>query len=382
MAEFRMPSLGADMDAGTLVEWHVKPGDRVERGQIIAVVETQKGAIDIETFETGVVESLLVAPDTEVPVGTVLALIREDVPTIASTPAPAAPAPPSTRVEPSTTIATAPVAAGLRISPRARKRASELGVALEHVAGTGPDGAITTEDVERAAGSTTAPARPPTPTGMRSAIAAAMSRSKREIPHYYLWHSIDLEPALQWLAATNERAPVAERLLPAVLLVRAVALALREFPEFGSAWRDDGAVPPTGIHVGFAVSMRDGGLVNPALHDTDRGSLVELMQRMRDVTQRARGGGLRASELSDATITITNLGDLGTHGVLGVIHPPQTAIVGFGTIAARPWVVGDAVLVRRVVEVSLSADHRVSDGHRGARFLRAIEAQLQHPEAL
>jgi pyruvate dehydrogenase E2 component (dihydrolipoamide acetyltransferase) len=217
---------------------------------------------------------------------------------------------------------------------------------------------------------------------MRQAIAAAMSRSKREIPHYYLWHAIDVEAALQWMTATNERLPIAERLLPAVLLVRAVALALREVPELGSAWTDGRAVPPRGIHIGFAVALRGGGLVNPAIHDCDRGSLGELMQRMRDVTQRARSGGLRASELSDAVITVTNLGELGTTGVLGVIHPPQTAIVGFGAITPRPWVVGDTVVVRRVVEATLSADHRVTDGHGGARFLRAIERNLQRPEGL
>jgi pyruvate dehydrogenase E2 component (dihydrolipoamide acetyltransferase) len=375
MAAFRMPSLGADMDAATLVEWLVKPGDRVERGQIIAVVETQKGAIDIETFAAGVVESLLVEVGKEVPVGTVLAEIRTDT---AQAESPMAPAPTAApQAEPAAPVVAAPALETKRASPRARKRAAELGVDLAQIVGTGEGGAITTDDVARAAAEPTHGNA-----GMRQAIAAAMSRSKREIPHYYLWHAVDLEPALQWLEATNAALPVASRVLPAIMLVRAVALALRELPELGSTWVDGRAVPPPGIHVGFAISLRDGGLVNPALHDCDRGSLVELMQRARDVTDRARHGGLRASELSDAVITVTNLGELGTDGVLGVIHPPQTAIVGFGAITARPWVVDNAVVVRRVVEVSLSADHRVSDGHRGARFLRAIERILHNPEGL
>lgn len=372
MAEFRMPSLGADMEAGTLVQWLVKPGDRVQRGQVIAVVETQKGAIDVESFEGGVVEALLVEPGTEVPVGTTLARLHDDGDARpVATPVVAAPAATSTPAPAPASTATA------RVSPRARKRASELGVDVHALVGTGPDGAITTDDVERAAGSKPSPAD-----GMRQAIAAAMSRSKREIPHYYLWHAIDLEPALQWMEAGNERLPIAARLLPAVLLLRAVAVAVKQLPEFGSAWVDGRAVPPAGIHLGFAVSLRTGGLVNPAIHDCERGTLADLMERLRDVTARARAGGLRASEYADGVLTVTSLGELGTTGVLGVIHPPQTAIVGFGAITPRAWVVGDAVVPRRVVEVSLSADHRVTDGVRGAAFLRTIERALQHPEDL
>lgn len=360
MIEFRMPSLGADMEAGTLIEWKIKPGDPVKKGQIVAVVETQKGAIDIEIFEDGVVEKLLVGVDKEVPVGTVLALLAGDATTtttaapVAAVPAPA-PSPPPL-----------PTAAALQLSPRARKRAEELGIDLSLLVGI--DHPITTDDVERIAS-----ARKPS-SGMRDAIAAAMTRSKREIPHYYLWHTIDLEPVLQWLEAGNEQRKVSERVLPIAVLVRAVALALREFPELGG--------DPRGIHVGLAVSLRDGGLVNPALHEADKGSLTDLMARIRDVTKRAREGGLRASELADAKITITSLGDQGTDGVLGVIHPPQTAIVGLGTIVRRPWVVGEQVVPRRVIAVSLSADHRVSDGHHGARFLRAVQQRLADPTLL
>jgi pyruvate dehydrogenase E2 component (dihydrolipoamide acetyltransferase) len=215
---------------------------------------------------------------------------------------------------------------------------------------------------------------------MRAAIAAAMSRSKREIPHYYLSHTIDLEPALRWLEARNAEVPIAERVLPVALLVRAVARALREFPELCGFWQDGGFVPAPGIHVGLAVSLRDGGLVNPAIHHADQGSIEQLFERIRDVTRRARAGQLRSSEFSDAAITITSLGDQGVDVVLGVIHPPQVAIVGFGTVAPRPWVVDGRLEVRRVVTVSLSADHRVSDGHRGGRFVRLVEQHLRAPE--
>jgi pyruvate dehydrogenase E2 component (dihydrolipoamide acetyltransferase) len=393
MAEFKMPSLGADMESGVLVEWKVKVGDVVRRGDVVAVVETDKGAIDIEIFEDGVVEALLVPPETTVPVGTVLARLRaqgepaeagpavtqspvgaptpgEGAPVVAASGAPAAVVPP----------APGPRAS---VSPRARKRAAELGVVLEGLVGTGPQGSITAEDIERAASVETAPASAATAppiTGMRTAIAAAMSRSKREIPHYYLAHTIDLEPALRWLEARNAAVPIAERVLPVALIVRAVARALREFPELCGFWRDGGFVPSAGIHVGLAIALRDGGLVNPAIHDADQGTLPELFERIRDVTRRARAGQLRSSEFSDAAITVTSLGDQGVDVVLGVIHPPQVALVGFGTIAPRPWVVDGRLEVRRVITLSLSADHRVSDGHRGGRFVRLVEQHLRAPE--
>jgi pyruvate dehydrogenase E2 component (dihydrolipoamide acetyltransferase) len=396
MVEFKMPSLGADMESGVLVEWKVKVGDVVRRGDVVAVVETDKGAIDVEIFEGGVVESLLVAPDTTVPVGTVMARLRAEGEAVGAEPALSQAAvttlsaiePAAAKAAPGGPAMAVPVA-GPRasVSPRARKRAAELGVALEGLVGTGPQGSITAEDVERVAAIETtatvpavAVAPPVRPSGMRAAIAAAMSRSKREIPHYYLSHTIDLEPALRWLEARNAEVPIAERVLPVALLVRAVARALREFPELCGFWQDGGFVPAPGIHVGLAVSLRDGGLVNPAIHHADQGSIEQLFERIRDVTRRARAGQLRSSEFSDAAITITSLGDQGVDVVLGVIHPPQVAIVGFGTVAPRPWVVDGRLEVRRVVTVSLSADHRVSDGHRGGRFVRLVEQHLRAPE--
>ena len=387
MADFVMPILGSDMEAGTLVAWRKQPGERLERGDIIADVETEKGLIEVEVFTSGTLDRLLVQPGAKVPVGTVLAVIREDAgAAVAVTPrpaAPSAPVPPQPVVTPPTVSPPAgvPPAARprLRISPVARARVAELGIDPATLAGTGPDGAITLQDVERAnppAASADRHAR------MRQAIAAAMVRSKREIPHFYLASTIDLEPALGWLEAENARRPVTERLLAGVLFLKAVALALREVPELNARWEDGRATRNAAVHLGTATALRGGGLVAPALHDANRLGLAELMRAFRDVVQRARAGTLRSSELSDPTITVTSLGEQGAESVFPVIYPPQVAIVGFGRIVRRPWVLDDALVARRVVGVTLAADHRVTDGHRAGRFLGALERLLQEPARL
>jgi pyruvate dehydrogenase E2 component (dihydrolipoamide acetyltransferase) len=209
-----------------------------------------------------------------------------------------------------------------------------------------------------------------------------MSRSKREIPHFYLGQTIDMSNALAWLGQENLRRPVTERLLHGVLLVKAVALALREVPELNAVWQGDELVPREDINVGVAIALRGGGLVAPAIHDTDRLSLDELMHAFRDLVSRARSWSLRSSEMTDPTITVTSLGERGVETVFGVIFPPQVAIVGFGTLTERPWITEGQVLPCPVVNASLSADHRVTDGHRAGAFLTAIDRLLQEPEEL
>jgi pyruvate dehydrogenase E2 component (dihydrolipoamide acetyltransferase) len=371
-----MPILGADMTAGTLIAWRKRPGDRVQRGEILAEVETDKGLIDVEVFVTGTLERIVVEPGQTVPTGTVLAIITEEAPAagpISPVSLEAAPAP-----------VPRPAGERLRISPAARKLAAELGVDPATLRGTGADGAITREDVERAVATRPAvPARPRVDVGrMRRSIGAAMARSKREIPHYYLAHPIDMARALDWLRAQNLQRPVTERLLYGVLLIKAVALALREVPELNARWRGDEVVPSEAVHVGVAIFLRGGGLVAPALHDADRRPLDDLMRAFRDLVQRARTGGLRSSELSDPTITVTSLGEQGVESVFGIVYPPQVAIVGFGKILQQPCVVDEAVVARPVVMATLSADHRVSDGHRGGLFLAAVDRRLQEPERL
>ena len=209
-----------------------------------------------------------------------------------------------------------------------------------------------------------------------------MSRSKREIPHYYLSTTIDMHASMLWLADQNARRPVTERLLYGVLLLKTVALALREVPELNAVWDNGRAERKPDINVGVAISLRQGGLVAPALHHTDRLSLDELMAKFRDLVNRARAGSLRSSELSDPTITITSLGETGVEIVYGVIYPPQVALVGFGKLVERPWSVAGQIISRPLITATLSGDHRVTDGHRGAVFLAAIDHFLQEPAKL
>lgn len=390
------------MSAGTLISWHKQVGDVVHRGDIIAEVETEKGNIDVEVFVDGTIEKLLLAPGERAPVGTVLAHIRDQGPSITAPPPTAAlvgerppesPAQLRTRPEFIRRHGEAkPSAQRLAISPSARRLARELGVDCATLTGTGHGGAITRDDIQRAAASKAPPApvsisSAPRPDDdrtqrIRQTIAAAMSRSKREIPHYYLSTSIDMHRALAWLNDENARRPVAERILYSALVIKAVAVALGEVPELNATWEDDRVVLKRQRNIGVAIALRQGGLVAPALHDADQLPLSELMRKLRDLVNRTRAGSLRSSELSDPTITVTSLGEQGVEVVYGVIYPPQVAMVGIGKIVERPWCVGGQVVPRPVVTATLSADHRVSDGHRGGLYLAVLDRLLQEPDKL
>lgn len=386
MAEFRMPSLGADMETGRVVKWNVKPGDQVKRGDIVAEVETQKGVIDVEIFESGEVARLLVPEGEEVPVGTPLAILNGgEAPAVETLQQPVvepASAAPSQSIHPMPESAPAITSRRIRISPAARRLAEEFGVSIENVVGTGLGGAITRDDVRAAAQQPLVAETADRAASMREAIAAAMARSKREIPHYYLGTDIDMKRSLDWLEEQNLKRPVTERLLPAALLLKAVALAIRDVPEMNGFWRDGRFDQSEAVHVGVAISLRKGGLVAPAMHDTDEMSLSEVMAGLLDLVQRARTGKLKSSELSDPTITLSNLGEQGVGTVYGVIYPPQVALVGFGAIQQRPWAENGMLGVRPIVTATLSADHRASVGHRGGMFLARIAALLQKPEEL
>lgn len=384
MGEFRMPSLGADMTEGTLVQWNVKSGDLVKRGDIVAVVGTEKADIEVEVYETGIVEKLIAQPGDKLPVGTPLAMIFVEgervVPAV-----PEAPPPKPT--------------ARMRASPMARKLAQEMGVDLSTIQGSGAGGVIERADVEKAVELTAkakvpseteritpaqaaVPSPPTVEAGMRHAIALAMARSNREIPHYYLSTQIDMSKALHWLEHFNQQRTIENRVLPAALLLKAVAGALVQVPELNGYWIEDQLKTSHEIHLGVAISLRRGGLMIPAILLAQQKSVEALMAALRDLITRARSGRLRSSEITEGTITVTNLGDLGVETVYGVIYPPQVALVGFGKIVERPWAEQGMLGVRPVLTATLAADHRATDGHQGAQFLQALDRLLQEPEKL
>lgn len=474
MPDFVMPSLGADMDAGTLLEWLVKPGDAVHRGDVVAVVDTDKAAIEVECFDDGVVEQLIVEPGAKVPVGAPLARIGTGegvavpaparvpvpVPAMAPAPAPAAgplpaageplvtsplvrhlaadrgldlhavpasgpggvvhradldrtasttagPPPAQAPAGPPPAQAAPPLPPAVRASPMARRLAAAEGLDLSGVEGTGPNGAISAEDVRRAL--LPAPHRPPrTPRprphraarpraaaappatsaadekarAMRHAIAALMERSNREIPHYYLTSTIDLTALTAWLRARNRELPVEQRLVPAAALLVATARAAHDVGQLNGHWIDDEFRPADRVDLGLVVSLRRGGIMVPVVTDAANRSVEQLMAALRDLVERARLGRLRGSELGQPSITVSNLGDQGVESVLGVVYPPQVALVGFGAVVERPWAVDGLLGVRPVVTASLAADHRASDGAIGARLLTRIDRLLQNPEEL
>lgn len=395
MIDLRLPSLGPDMQSGKLLEWRIAPGQRIEKGSVIAVVDTEKAAIDVESWHAGRVAELLAAPGDEIAVGTIIARLEgeaaaaaTDVPTEPHSAPPSAEraTPPAGSAVPAAETPRHAIASAPRASPAARVAARERGLDLGSIRGTGPEGAITLQDVERAAAlaATLPPEVSPAPrgSGVRHAIAVAMARSKREIPHYYLWEDVDVTTALEWLRTTNAARPVTERLLPAALLLTAVARAAAQFPDMNGTFEHGEFRPASAVHLGVAIALRGGGLIAPALRDAQSLTIDALMTRLSDLVRRARSGGLRSSEVAGQTLTVTNLGDDGSTGLIGVIHPPQVALVGAGRVAARAVVEDGRVVIRDVVTLSLAADHRVSDGRRGAQFLARIAALLRHPESL
>ena len=441
MPTFKLPSLGADMEDGKLVEWLVQPGDEVKSGDVVAVVETHKGAIEIEIFEPAVFDKLLAKEGETLPVGAPLARIHapgteaddlreddeekgEEAPTAEAeseedaeeaeeaeaqaaedagdeAPAPRRPAKPAAR---------APRGDGLPppASPAARSRAAEAGIDLADIPGSGPNGAILLADVEahleRGVGKPEAdsraekadapaeekekPKRRAAKPGldmdaMRAAIASAMSRAKREIPHYYLERTVDLQPATDWLAELNAEREPDSRVLMGALFLKAAARAAARAPTLNGTFEDSRFTPSEAVNAGMAVAMRGGGLIAPAIFDADRLSLDELMAALRDLVARTRTGRLRNSELTRGTITVSSMGDGGGADALyPVIYPPQVAIIGFGAPRLRPWVIEDAITPRTTVTVTLSADHRVSDGRGGARLLSDIQKLLMEPDNL
>jgi len=390
MIEFQMPSLGADMEAGTLVEWRKKPGETVKRGDIIAEVETQKGLIEIEVFDEGVISELLIKEGAKVPVGTIMALIKPSggaLETKETTTEKIA-----INIQP-TEEKIIEKATGeklqeihIKASPLAKRIAAENNIDLSQLQGTGEDGAITKEDVENAIAQKEKIAKPEGKTplqleAIRLAVAAAVSKSNKEIPHYYLEKKIDMTKSLNWLREANSKRPIQKRLLPAALIIKATAKSLVDFPNLNAIW-DNGLQPKKEINIGFVVSLRGGGVIVPNIHDANTKNIDEIMEALNDIIPRARAMKLRSSDLSGTTISITSLGEGGADMVFGVIYPPQVAIVGFGGSSQQPFVENGMLGIRPVFTATLAGDHRATDGLTGSDFLSTLNNYLQNPESL
>jgi pyruvate dehydrogenase E2 component (dihydrolipoamide acetyltransferase) len=405
MTSFLMPSLGADMEDGTLVEWKKKPGDILQYGDIIAEVDTQKGLIEIEVFEEGILEKILVEEGQKVPVGTPMAYIKtkeetsETVPEMSYKPPETHPIVEKEATEKPLEVTEAESAVitpdkdlqstRIKISPLAKKIAREKGIDLSKLTGTGAQGVITREDVERYIviseeafeKEPDTPSKSPSVSAIRNAVAAAMSKSNQEIPHYYLEKKVDMTAAMTWLKETNAQREIKSRLLPATLFLKAVGLALKKVPELNAHW-ENGLKIQEKLAVGFVVSLREGGLVVPAIHQPETKSMDELMDILNELIPRARSLRLRSSELSDTTITVTSLGEGGADKVFGVIYPPQVALVGFGSIIDEVIIKNNQSEPRKVIYITLAGDHRATDGLTGSRFLNSLDHYLQNPEKL
>jgi pyruvate dehydrogenase E2 component (dihydrolipoamide acetyltransferase) len=397
MIEFLMPNLGADMEHGTLVEWRKKKGDTVKHGDIIADVETQKGLIEIEVFEDGIIDQILIEEGTKVPVGTTMALIKPVIKkeeTIISATLKEETIHPIVEQEKIPENHSLLSDSRIKISPLAKRIATANHLDISSLSGSGEDGAITKEDVEIAVSKKKmSPVNQESPENysvyktksssdsIRAAVAAAMSKSNREIPHYYLEKTIDMTKALAWMKEVNNQRSVKKRLIPAAMLIKAVALSLNEVPELNAVW-DNGLHIKSDINIGFVVSLRGGGILVPAVHSANLLSLDQIMDKLNDIIPRAKAQKLRSSELSDSTITITNIGENGADVILGIIYPPQVAIIGFGSISEQPFAENGLLGVHSLVHVTLAADHRATDGLTGSRLLREINQHLQNPELL
>jgi pyruvate dehydrogenase E2 component (dihydrolipoamide acetyltransferase) len=284
----------------------------------------------------------------------------------------------------------APSGKRLRVSPAARRLAEKNGIDLNALHGTGHDGAVELQDVELALAARTASPASAAPQkstasmiNVREAIARAMTKSKREIPHYYLQSRFHIDALVAWLDAKNRSLPPEQRLFMPAVLMRAVVLALQSNPDMNGYYENGAFVQKTDIHLGITVSLKPSGVMTPAVIDAHTMTLAELNAAFADLVQRARAGKLRNREMTDGTVTVTNVGDLGADAVTGVIFPPQVALVGFGRVHKAPIVDGDGgVRPGFVIDTTLSADHRVSDGLAGSKMLNVIGRLLAQPEQL
>ena len=422
-----MPALSPTMEEGTLAKWLVKEGDTVKSGQILAEIETDKATMEFEAVDEGVVGKLLIAEGTAgVKVNTPIAVILEDGESADASPAPAAAAPVAAAAAPTTVtpVAAAPAAAqppaptatkpaGARVfaSPLARRIATEKGLDLTKIAGSGPHGRIVKADVEGAQSSPAAVVAAPAPVaaaspaatatgpstdtvlktyadrpytevalnGMRKIIAARLTEAKQTVPHFYLRRDIELDALLAFRTQLNaglESRGV--KLSVNDFIIKACALALQLCPTANAVWAGDRVLQFQKSDVAVAVAI-EGGLFTPVLKDAESKTLSALSVEMKDLAKRARDRKLAPHEYQGGSFAISNLGMFGVDNFDAIINPPHAAILAVGAGVPKPVVKAGLVVVANVMSVTLSVDHRVIDGALGAQLLQAIKDNLENP---
>ncbi|GAA0521054.1 dihydrolipoamide acetyltransferase component of pyruvate dehydrogenase complex [Saccharopolyspora subtropica] len=413
MTEIQMPRLSDTMEEGVISTWRKKVGDQVSRGDVIAEIETDKAVMELEAYDDGVLEKILVEEGATVPIGTPIAILGDGsgaAAEAAASPAPAAPAEPA----PAPAVPAAPAAApapaaesGARpkASPLAKAVAKEKGVDLSTVRGTGPGGRIIRADIEAAAAAQSAPAAAPAaPAAAPAAPAAAaapaasadveeiplsnirkvtarrLTESKQQAPHFYLTSAIDVTDLMAFRANLNERLQAAGGPKVSVndLIVKAVATALRAYPAVNVSFAGDTMLQHKRINLGVAVAI-DNGLVVPVIKDADRKSVSEIAVESRELAGRAREGKLKLDEMSGGTFSISNLGMFGIEQFSAVINPPEAAILAVGAARDEVQVRDGEFVARKILRVTLSADHRAVDGAVGAAFLQQLTSLLEDP---
>jgi pyruvate dehydrogenase E2 component (dihydrolipoamide acetyltransferase) len=408
MAEIiTMPKMGFDMQEGTLVQWVKQVGDTVNAGDVVAVIESDKANVEVTSFKSGVVRRLLAEVGAVVPVGQPIAIVGapdEDISQLAAgEPAAAAtlPAPEVAPAAPAGEEAAAGEEGRTPASPLARRMAGEMGVDLASVRGSGPGGRVTKEDVEayqraRERAPVPAGAPPPAPvappgaeeyvveraTPMRLTIARRMMQSKQQVPHFYLSAEVDMDAALALRQQLNNMLPEEEQLTLNDLIVKASAVALKQFPRLNAAYAGEEVHLYSRVNIGIAVAHEQ-GLVVTVIKDCDRLSLGQLSRQAREQIRRARQGRMQAEDMVGGTFTISNLGMYGIEEFLAIINPPQAAALAAGQARRVPVVsaAGQVVPGTRM-KITVSADHRVTDGAEAALFVKAVKAALEQPMKL
>ncbi|MBI4200120.1 MAG: 2-oxo acid dehydrogenase subunit E2 [Chloroflexi bacterium] len=402
--EVVMPQMGYDMERGTVVRWLKREGEPVSRGEPLAEIETDKAVVEMEATATGVLRKVLAAPGSTVAVGYIIGIIAapdEDISQLEAkaplAPGPAAAPPPAVPGGPVAAQAAEAPTEEFKASPVARRLAQEKGIDLRQVTGTGPGGRITREDVlaheagqpaaGRGAAFPAALAAVPVAPGrlelsrMRQAIARATIQSKPGTPHFYVTSEVDMAAAMDFRRQFNNALSNDPRLSVNDMIVKAAALALKKFPALNSFYREDHLETHEAIHIGMAVALEQGLMVPAVLH-CERKSLAEIARASKDLIERAQQGRLRQEEYN-GTFSISNLGMFDVESFSAIILPPQSGVLAVGSIRKVPVVgEGDRVVVRQRMKVTISVDHRVSDGAEGARFLQEVKRLLENPVSL